>query len=294
MEKRIDGHTGLLALFGTPVGHSGSPAMYNFCFRHDGLNLAYMAFDVDVPDMKQTMETAKLWNLRGGNFTMPVKNIASTLVDELSPAAKIIGACNVFVLRDGKYYGDVTDGAGFVKNLRVNGVEVSGKKVVVLGAGGAATAIQVQLALEGAARVDIFNRDDEFYARAESTKEKLAVECPDTVVTVTKLEEAEKLAEAVKNCEILINATSVGMKPQDGISLIDPSLLRKDLVVADTVYNPEKTKMILDAEAAGCAAAIGGKGMLLWQGALNYELFTGKTMPVEEYQKYQAEQAAAK
>ena len=95
----------------------------------------------------------------------------------------------------------------------------------------------------------------------------------------------------MNNCDILINATSVGMKPMDGQSLIDTSLLRKDLVVADTVYNPEKTQLILDAEEAGCAAAIGGKGMLLWQGALNYELFVGKEMPVEEYQAFQAEQA---
>ncbi len=290
MEKRIDGHTGLLALFGTPVGHSGSPAMYNFCFQHDGLNLAYMAFDVNIDDMEQTLSTVKLWNLRGGNFTMPCKNIAAELVDDLSPAARIIGACNVFVNRDGKIFGDVTDGVGFVKNLNVNGVEVKGKKLVVLGAGGAATAIQVQVALDGASEVAIFNRDDEFYARAEGTKAKLAKECPDCKVSVTKLEESDKLSEAVKACDILVNATSVGMKPQDGQSLIDTALLRKDLVVADTVYNPEKTKLILDAEDAGCAKAIGGKGMLLWQGAVNYELFTGKEMPVEEYQKFQAEQ----
>lgn len=291
MEKRINGHTGLLALFGTPVGHSGSPAMYNFCFQHDGLDLAYMAFDVNVDGMKQTLDTVKLWNLRGGNFTMPCKNIAAELMDELSPASRIIGACNVFVNKDGRLYGDITDGVGFVKNLAVNGVEVKGKKMVVLGAGGAATAIQVQAALDGAAEVAIFNRDDEFYARAENTMEKLREECPDCKVTVTKLEEGDKLAEAVNACDILVNATSVGMKPQEGISLIDTALLRKDLVVADTVYNPEKTQLILDAEAAGCAKAIGGKGMLLWQGAVNYELYTGKEMPVEEYQKFQAEQA---
>lgn len=290
MEKRIDGRTGLYALFGTPVGHSGSPAMYNFCFQHDGINAAYMAFDVNVDDMAQTMSTVKLWNLRGGNFTMPVKNIASELCDEVSAASKIIGACNVFVNRDGKTYGDVTDGKGFVKNLAVNGVEVKGKKLVVLGAGGAATAIQVQVALDGAAEVAIFNRDDEFYARAEGTMAKLAKECPDVKVSVTKLEETEKLAEAINNCDILVNATSVGMKPQDGQTLVDTALLRKDLVVADTVYDPEKTKLILDAEEAGCAAAIGGKGMLLWQGALNYELYTGNAMPVEEYQAYQASQ----
>ena len=292
MEKRIDGRTGLYALFGTPVGHSGSPAMYNFCFQNDGINAAYMAFDVNVDDMEQVMKAVKLFNIRGGNFTMPVKNIASQLCDEITPAARLVGACNVFVNKDGRICGDVTDGKGFIKNLQVNGVEVKGKKLVVLGAGGAATAVQVSLALEGAAEIAIFNREDEFYPRAEETAKKLQKECPAVKVTVTKLEDSEKLAEAVKGCDILVNATSVGMKPLDGQSLIDMSLLRKDLIVADTVYSPEKTRMILEAEAAGCKAAIGGKGMLLWQGALNYEFYTGKEMPVEEYQRYQAEQAA--
>ena len=292
MEKRIDGRTGLYALFGTPVGHSGSPAMYNFCFQHDGINAAYMAFDVNVDDMEQVMKAVKLFNIRGGNFTMPVKNIASQLCDEITPAARLVGACNVFVNKDGRICGDVTDGKGFIKNLQVNGVEVKGKKLVVLGAGGAATAVQVSLALEGAAEIANFNREDEFYPRAEETARKLQKECPAVNVTVTKLEDSEKLAEAIKGCDILVNATSVGMKPLDGQSLIDTSLLRKDLIVADTVYSPEKTRMILEAEAAGCKAAIGGKGMLLWQGALNYEFYTGKEMPVEEYQKYQAEQAA--
>ena len=292
MEKRIDGRTGLYALFGTPVGHSGSPAMYNFCFQHDGINAAYMAFDVNVDDMEQVMKAVKLFNIRGGNFTMPVKNIASQLCNEITPAARLVGACNVFVNKDGRICGDVTDGKGFIKNLQVNDVDVKGKKLVVLGAGGAATAVQVSLALEGAAEIAIFNREDEFYPRAEETARKLQKECPAVNVTVTKLEDSEKLAEAIKGCDILVNATSVGMKPLDGQSLIDTSLLRKDLIVADTVYSPEKTRMILEAEAAGCKAAIGGKGMLLWQGALNYEFYTGKEMPVEEYQKYQAEQAA--
>lgn len=292
MEKRIDGRTSLYALFGTPVGHSGSPAMYNFCFQHDGINAAYMAFDVNVDDMEQVMQAVKLFRIQGGNFTMPVKNIASELCDEITPAARLVGACNVFVNKDGKICGDVTDGKGFIKNLEVNGITVKGKKLVVLGAGGAATAVQVSAALEGAAEIAIFCRDDQFYPRAEETERKLKGECPDTKVTVTRLEESEKLAEAIQNCDILVNATSVGMKPMDDMTLVDPSLLRKDLVVADTVYNPEKTKLILDAEAAGCKAAIGGKGMLLWQGALNYEFYTGKAMPVEEYQKYQAEQAA--
>lgn len=290
MEKRISGHTGLLALFGTPVGHSGSPAMYNFSFQHDGLDYAYMAFDVNVEQMPKAFEAIKLLKMRGGNFTMPCKNIAAELVDKLSPAAEVIGACNVFVNDDGVITGHITDGVGFVKNLELNGFDVKGKKTVVLGAGGAATAIQVQLALDGAKEVRIFNPKDDFFQRAEGTKEKLAKHCPDCLVTVEDLENKEKLAEAVGGCDIVINATIMGMKPYEDVTLVDKSLFRKDLVVADTVYNPEKTKMILEAEAAGCKA-IGGVGMLQQQGAVNYELFVGKKMPLEEYRKFQAEQA---
>ena len=199
----------------------------------------------------------------------------------------IVAGCGIHNSGDGL---SQHDGVGFVKNLEVNGVDVKGKKTVVLGAGGAATAIQVQLALDGASEVAIFNIDDEFYARAESTKEKLATRCPECKVTVEHLENKEALAAAVNNADIVINATIMGMKPHEDVTLIDKSLFRKDLVVADTVYNPEKTKMILEAEEAGCQA-IGGKGMLLYQGVVNYSLFTGKDFPIEEYQKFQAEQA---
>ena len=97
MEKRISGHTGLMGLFGSPVGHSGSPAMYNFSFQHDGLDYAYLAFDVTEEEMPKAFEAIRLFKMRAGNFTMPCKNIAAKLVDKLSPAAEIIGACNAFV-----------------------------------------------------------------------------------------------------------------------------------------------------------------------------------------------------
>lgn len=277
-----------MALFGTPVGHSGSPAMYNFSFQHDGLDYAYMAFDVNVEQMPKVFEAIRLLNMRGGNFTMPCKNVAAELVDKLSPAAEIIGACNVFVNDGGVITGHVTDGVGFEKNLELNGISVKDKKTVILGAGGAATAIQVQLALDGAKEVKIFNPKDDFFTRAEGTKAKLAKKCPDCVVTVEDLEDKEKLSEAVNSCDIVINATIMGMEPYDDVSLIDKSLYRKDLIVADTVYSPEKTKMILEAEEAGCVA-VGGKGMLEQQGAVNYELFVGKKMPLTEYQKFQKE-----
>ncbi len=290
MDQRIKGTTKLLGLFGTPVGHSGSPAMYNFSFWHDQIDYAYLAFDVNIEGMKRAFDAIKVLGMKGGNFTMPCKNIAAELVDKLSPAAEMIGACNTFVNEDGVITGHITDGVGFVLNLERNGVPVKDKKVVVLGAGGAATAIQVQLALDGAKEIHIFNINDEFLQRAHSTKEKINAKVKDCVVTVNVLDETTKeiLAEKIKNADILINGTIIGMKPHHELTLVDKSLFHKDLVVADTVYNPEKTRMINEAEEAGCKV-VGGTGMLLCQGAVNYKLFTGKEMPIEEFQKFKAE-----
>lgn len=290
MEKHISGTTGLFTLLGTPVGHSGSPAMYNFSFKHQGLDYAYMAFDVKKEQMPEAIEALKLFKVRGSNVTMPCKTVAASLVDDLSPAAKIIGAINVIVNDDGKLTGHITDGIGFIRNLKENGVDIKGKKLVVIGAGGAATAIQVQAALDGAKSISIFNQDDEFFSNAEETKEKLEDETPEVDVDVYPLSNQELLKEEIENADILVNATIVGMKPLDGQSLVDKSMLRPDLVVADTVYNPLKTKLIEDAEEIG-AKAVPGKGMLLWQGAEAYTLFTGKEMPTKEYQEYEKEQA---
>ena len=290
MEKRISGTTGLFTLLGSPVGHSGSPAMYNFSFQKQGLDYAYVAFDVKKEQMPQAIDALRLFKVRGSNVTMPCKSIAATLVDDLSPAAKIIGAINVIVNDNGKLTGHITDGIGFVRNLKENGVDIKDKKLVVLGAGGAATALQVQCALDGAKEISIFNQDDEFYQNAEKTKEKIEQAKPEVKVNVYSLSDQAKLKAEIAQADILVNATIVGMKPLDGQSLVDKSYLRPDLVVADTVYNPLKTKLIEDAEALGCTIAP-GKGMLLWQGAAAYSLFTGKEMPTAEYQAYEQQQA---
>ncbi len=283
MEARISGHTKLFCLIGSPVGHSGSPAMYNYSFARTGIDAAYLAFEIPLEQVKEGVAALKTLQVGGFNITMPCKTAVAELLDELSPAAKLIGACNtVTVGEDGKLTGHNTDGMGFVRNLHENGVEVQGKKLVVLGAGGAATAICVQTALDGASEIAIFNRKDEFYANGEHTVEKLRQAVPGCKVSITPLEDSAALAEAVKGCDILVNATKVGMKPLDGETLIDPALFRSDLVVADTVYNPRETRMIQEAKAAGCKAAIGGIGMLLWQGVAAFKLFTGKDMPAQE------------
>ena len=151
MEKRISGHTGLLALIGSPVGHSGSPAMYNYSFEKLGLDYAYVAFDIKEDKVKDAIAAMKTFNMRGCNVTMPDKVEAAKYMDELSLAAQIIGAINTIVNDNGKLTGHITDGEGFVHNLKDHGIDIKGKKITVAGGGGAATAIQVQwhlLALE--------------------------------------------------------------------------------------------------------------------------------------------------
>jgi shikimate dehydrogenase len=289
MEQRIKGTTGLLALIGSPVGHSGSPAMYNFSFQYHNLDYAYMAFDIKEDEVPAALDAMRLFKMRGCNVTMPCKNKAAQCVDELSPAARIVGAVNTIVNENGKLVGHITDGIGFVRNLKEHGIDVKGKKMVVLGAGGAATALQVQCALDGAARISIFNPNDAFLDRAKSTAEKLEKEVPECKVNVYCIEDQDKLREEIANTDILVNGTLAGMKPHDDISLVDKSMFHKNLVVADVVYNPEETRMLREAKEAGCKT-VGGKGMLLWQGAAAYKLYTGLEMPTEEYQKFQTKQ----
>lgn len=161
---------------------------------------------------------------------------------------------------------------------------MKGKKLLILGTGGAANAISIQTALEGAAEITIFNRRDEFFASGQRIVEKLAREVPDCRAEMCDLEDQKRLAEAVRDSDILINATKVGMKPMDKDTLIPAELLHPGLIVADTVYNPLETRLLREAKEAGCQV-VGGIGMLLWQGAAAFRLFTGKEMPVKEVEE---------
>ena len=281
MEKRISGHTRLLALIGSPVGHSGSPAMYNYSFEKLGLDYAYMAFDVKEDGVKAALDAMRLFNMRGMNVTMPDKVEAARYMDELSPAAQIIGAVNTIVNEDGKLIGHMTDGEGFVNNLKDHGISIVEKKMVIAGGGGAATAIQVQCALDGAREITIFNKKDAFFERTMQTAEKIKAAVPNCEVQVYDIDDEVQFKTELDSADIFVNATIVGMKPMDDQSIIkDVSWFRADLVVADIVYNPEETKLLKDAKAAGCTC-VGGKGMLVWQGASAFKLYTGEEMPVE-------------
>ena len=284
MEKRINGHTKLYALIGSPVGHSGSPAMQNYSFEKLGLDCAYLAFDIPLEKTKDALEAFRTLHVGGFNVTMPCKTEVARLVEHLSPAAELIGACNTVVVEeDGTMTGHNTDGVGFVRNLKEHGVEVKGQRIVLLGTGGAATAIAVQAALDGAAEIAIFNQKDEFYANGEKTVEKLRKAVPGiSSVSINDLGDTELLREAVKNADILVNATRAGMSPLEDVIPVPEDVLRPELAVADVVYNPRETLLVRKAKEAGCRAAVGGIGMLLWQGAAAFELFTGQEMPAAE------------
>lgn len=284
MEKRINGHTKLYALIGSPVGHSGSPAMQNYSFEKLGLDCAYLAFDIPLEKTKDALDAFRTLHVGGFNVTMPCKTEVARLVEHLSPAAELIGACNTVVVEeDGTMTGHNTDGVGFVRNLKEHGVEVKGQKIVLLGTGGAATAIAVQAALDGAAEIAIFNQKDEFYANGEKTVEKLRKAVPGiSSVSINDLGDTELLREAVKNADILVNATRAGMSPLEDVIPVPEDVLRPELAVADVVYNPRETLLVRKAKEAGCRAAVGGIGMLLWQGAAAFELCTGQEMPAAE------------
>ncbi len=282
MEARITGHTGLLALIGSPVGHSGSPAMYNYSFDRLGLDYVYVALDIRENEVKDAISAMRLFHMKGGNVTMPDKVEAAKYMDALSPAAQIIGAINTIVNEDGKLTGHITDGEGFVNNLRDHGIDIKDKKITVAGGGGAATAIQVQCALDGAREITIFNKKDAFFERTLQTAEKIKKAVPGVVVNVYDMDDVTKMTEEIQDSDVFANATIVGMKPMDDQSVVkDLAAFHKGLVVADAVYNPEETKLLRQAKEAGCIP-IGGKGMLLWQGVSAFKLFTGQDMPVEE------------
>ena len=280
MDSRISGHTGLLALIGSPVGHSGSPAMYNYSFERLGLDYVYVAFDIKVEEVADAIAAMRTFKMRGCNVTMPCKTEVVKYMDELSPAAQIIGAVNTIVNDNGRLTGHITDGEGFVHNLKDHGIDIKGKKITVAGGGGAATAIQVQCALDGAREISIFNIKDAFWERAQDIVNQLN-ERTTCKVTLHDYEDPEVLRAAIADSAILVNGTSVGMAPKTDATIItDTTMLRPDLFVFDVIYNPKETRLLREAKAAGCKTS-NGMYMLLYQGAASFELWTGQEMPVD-------------
>ncbi|HCN4568075.1 TPA: quinate/shikimate dehydrogenase, partial [Escherichia coli] len=257
-----------------------SPEMQNKALEKAGLPFTYMAFEVDNDSFPGAIEGLKALKMRGTGVSMPNKQLACEYVDELTPAAKLVGAINTIVNDDGYLRGYNTDGTGHIRAIKESGFDIKGKTMVLLGAGGASTAIGAQGAIEGLKEIKLFNRRDEFFDKALAFAQRVN-ENTDCVVTVTDLADQQAFAEALASADILTNGTKVGMKPLENESLVnDISLLHPGLLVTECVYNPHMTKLLQQAQQAGCKT-IDGYGMLLWQGAEQFTLWTGKDFPLE-------------
>ncbi|MEF2782948.1 shikimate dehydrogenase [Erysipelotrichaceae bacterium HCN-30851] len=280
MAERITGHTELIGLIATPIRHSKSPTMHNEAFAKLGLDYAYLAFEVGNEELEDAVKGLKALKVRGYNVSMPNKTVIGQYLDHLSPAAKLCGAVNTVVNDNGVLTGHITDGIGYMRSLQDAGIDVIGKKMTIVGAGGAATAIEIQAALDGVKEISIFNRKDEFWERAEQNVKNIN-ETTNCKATLYDLADTEALRREINDSYLFANATGVGMKPLEGQMVIpDASFLREDLIVTDVVYMPEETELLRVAKEVGCKT-INGLGMMLYQGAAAFELWTGKEMPID-------------
>lgn len=279
--KEISGHTQVFGVLGCPIGHSISPQMHNEAFRQLGMDCVYVAFDVGIDGIKSAVEGLRTLNVRGYNVTMPNKNIMATLCDKLSPAAQIIGAVNTVVNDNGILTGYTTDGIGYMRAVKDAGHNIIGKKMTLLGAGGASTAVFVQAALDGLSEISVFSRStSKFNERAREIIERLK-EYTTCKVNLYNLEDQARLKHEISESTILVNGTSVGMAPNTDNTIIhDVTMFHKDLIVSDIIYNPRETKLMRLAKEAGCPT-FNGLYMLLYQGAEAFKIWTGQDMPVD-------------
>jgi len=259
----LSGQTHLAAVIGDPIRHSLSPTIFNAAFAEVGLDWVYLAFEVVEGDTAGALDAARVLGIEGLSVTMPHKTTTARLVDELTASARALDAVNCVVRDDGRLVGHNTDGAGFVASLAHDaGFDPQGRFCLVLGAGGAARAVVLALAESGAAEVCVVNRTAD---RAETTT-RLAG--PVGRVGV---------ADDARRADLIVNATSVGMGGRG--CPIEPDLLGPGQLVADLVYHPVTTPLLEAARARG-AATLDGVGMLVHQGAMAFELWTGRPAPV--------------
>lgn len=263
----------ITGVFGDPVDGNPTGVMEEAAYQACGLNYRYLTLKVTKDDFDDAMKSIRALHMKGMNLTMPHKINVIPYLDEISEAAGIIGAVNTIVVRDGKLFGENTDGKGFVQALKNQEVSLAEKKIVILGAGGAAKAIAVECALEGASSVTIINRTKE---RAEELASVLRQHTKANSVGI-QWESGQKIPA---DTDILINATSIGLMPDADIKPdIDYDTVLGHMVVSDVVFNPAETLFLKEAAARG-AKTVNGLGMLACQGALNFTLWTGVEAPL--------------
>jgi shikimate dehydrogenase len=274
----ITGKTRVCGVIGDPIEHTLSPIMHNAAFNHLKLDYAFLAFKVKPAEVENAVNGMRALNILGLNVTMPHKKEVINYLDKIDQTAKFLNAVNTIHNKNGKLLGFNTDGIGALKALKENGVNPHGKRVLLLGSGGAARAIAYALVQE-ADELVVINRTVEQAKELASLLER----------TFNKKVVGDSLSPKIiqdnlRDSDILVNATSVGMKPNANQSPVAPEWLKPDLAVMDIVYNPIETKLDKDAKAAG-AKVISGVEMLIYQGAASFEIWTGHSAPVEVMRK---------
>ena len=270
----IDARTRVCAILGHPVAHSLSPELHNAAFEALGVPFVYVAHDVQPGDVARALEGARAMGYRGLSVTIPHKVEAMHAVDEVDATARVIGCINTVVNEGGRLLGHNSDGLGALGALRDAGGDPRGRRVLVIGSGGAARAVAVTIAREAPpARITILGVELAQLDRlVADVRERGESEVAGGELT------ARSLAEAVAGAEILLHCSPVGMHPDEGRSVVPPALLRQGMVVLDAVYNPRRTRLLTDAAAAGCLT-VEGVEMFLGQAYVQFELWTGRKAP---------------
>ena len=283
---KIDGYTRLAAVVANPIKHSISPFIHNSAFEATNTNGVYLAWEVDATELAETVANIRRYQMFGINLSMPYKEQVIPYLDQLSAEACLIGAVNTVVNREGTLIGYNTDGKGFFKSLP--SFKISRKRLVLLGAGGAAKAILAQAILDGVSQISVFVRSSSM-EKTRPYLEKIQ-NATGFRVDLFALEDVQDLQDSITQADLLVNATSVGM---DGSSQPIPTsiILPEKLLVADVIYQPFETPFLKWAKNQG-NQSINGLGMLLYQAAEAFELWTGKEMPTDQIwellkQKYQ-------
>jgi len=273
----VDGASHVVGVIGWPVQHSLSPPMHNAAFRTLGLNWVYVAFAVSPDKVGAAIEGIRALGIRGLNVTIPHKAAVVSHLDEISPTSRQLGVVNTISNADGYLHGDSTDGAGFIRALAEAGEGITDNRIVLVGAGGAARAVALAAAQEQPEELVIVNRTPQ---RAVEVAELVRVAGGLEAVRAIALDSPE-VARAVGSADVIIDSTPVGMYPHtDAAPVISPQWLRPCQLVCDLTYNPRETVLLQAAHEAG-ARTLDGTGMLVHQGAIAFEQWTGQEAPVE-------------
>lgn len=268
----ISAKTQKVGLLGWPLAHSLSPVMHNAAFAAKNLDYVYLPLPVQPEHLRQAIDGIRVLGFAGVNVTIPHKVTVMEYLDEIDRSAKLVGAVNTIAVRDGRLIGYNTDAGGYIRSLKQAGVTVAGKSVVILGAGGAARAVAAGFIGANAAQIMIGARDR---SKAENIAEAFNGEIPVAGVNWDGEEFAAVLAEAC----IVVNATPMGMFPKiNNKPPVNWEMLQQSAVISDLVYNPLVTAFLSEGLRRG-HIIVGGEGMLIEQGALAFELWTGCQAP---------------